>query len=338
MRITFVLRPDAYLVRGGAEIQFEHTKRELEALGHSVDVLTSLSTDVGDVVHFFGTWESHWLAASQLLRRGIPYVCSPIYTSTRTPSAESLRRRRRALLGNSQKYLTRLFAGANDIICLTSLELKRVEAAFNVPSSKFSIIPNGVDPRFAAGDPVLFRAHYGVQEDFVLHCGSIYPDKNQVRLAQALQGTGIRLICLGPTFEPEYRKQLEELEVAILDPIPSESNLLPGAYAAARVFCLPSKFEVFSLAALEAAAAGCGLVLSNTWGAEEHFDHWAEYVDYRSVDSIRGAVERKWAERSASSPEAGEELMRQSQRSHFIEKFSWPSVAKQLLAIYSRYV
>lgn len=325
MKITFALRPDAYLVRGGAEIQFEHTKRELEALGHEVDVLTSLSTTVGEVVHFFGTWESHWHAASQLVKRGIPYVCSPIYTSTRTPSAERLRRKRRALMGNPQKYLSRLFEHASTLICLTTLEQNRVEAAFNVPSVKFQIVPNGVEPRFASGDAALFRAEFGVEGDFVLHCGSIYPDKNQVRLAEALKGTGIPLVCLGPTFDPSYRLALEKFDVRILDPIPSDSPLLPSAYAAARVFCLPSKFEVFSLAALEAAGAGCGLVLSNTWGAQEHFGDWAEYVDYRSVESIRNAVMGKWRQGLGN---------RETQSSHFTAKYSWSEVAKRLEVIY----
>jgi glycosyltransferase involved in cell wall biosynthesis len=329
MNITFVMRPDANLVRGGAEVQVDRTREELEKLGIAVQVLTPLTRDVGDLVHFFGTWESHWLAASTLVKREIPYVCSPIYASKLSPSEERRRAFRKRLLGNSPKYLSRLFSRADRLFYLTSLERDRVCAAFGASPSRFSMVPNGVDPRFATGNADAFRQTFGIEGDFVLQTASIYPDKNQLRLIQALEPTGIPIIFIGPVFDPDYAKACKAAagsKVQFIDPLPESSELLFGAYAAARVFCLPSKFEVLSLAALEAATAGCALVLSNTWGAEEHFGKHARLVDYRSPTMIRQAVEAAWA----SPPE------REPQQKTFLERFSWPTIAATLASHYEQ--
>ncbi len=54
--------------------------------------------------------------------------------------------------------------------------------------------------------------------------------------------------------------------------------LLASAYAAARVFALPSWFETPGLAALEAALAGCAVVITPYGSTREYFGDLVEYA------------------------------------------------------------
>lgn len=325
MRVTFAQRPDANLIRGGAEVQVDRTADELRQLGVEVSILTSLDREVGDIVHFFGPWDCHYNTSTSLQKRGVPYVCSPIWSSHHSLSQERRRTLRKRLTGKYPRYLGKLFKGASALIVLTKWEQEHLQVVFDVEDSKFQMIPNGVDPKFWDADPAVFRQAFGVTDEFVLHCGSIYPDKNQLSLIRAV-GESHALLFVGPTLDQDYLRACQEASgpnVKFIGALPNDSDLLPSAYAAAKVFCLPSKFEVLSLAALEAGAAGCKLVLSNSWGGQEHFGGFARYVDYRSEASIASAVEAAWRDTSPRGP----------QSVHF-RPYSWSSVAAQLKELY----
>jgi glycosyltransferase involved in cell wall biosynthesis len=72
--------------------------------------------------------------------------------------------------------------------------------------------------------------------------------------------------------------------------LPHDSPLLASAYAAASVCVLPSLTEGQPLAALEAAAAGANLVVSDLPYLRETFGASAWYCNPRSPSSIRRAV------------------------------------------------
>ena len=57
-----------------------------------------------------------------------------------------------------------------------------------------------------------------------------------------------------------------------------DDPLLASAYAAARVFALPSWFETPGLAALEAALAGCAVVITPFGSTREYFGELVEYA------------------------------------------------------------
>jgi glycosyltransferase involved in cell wall biosynthesis len=61
-----------------------------------------------------------------------------------------------------------------------------------------------------------------------------------------------------------------------------------------RVFVLPTLLEGFGLANLEAMAAGCTVVSSNTWGVKDYLEDGANgvAVDPRSPDELAGALSR----------------------------------------------
>ena len=66
--------------------------------------------------------------------------------------------------------------------------------------------------------------------------------------------------------------------------------MLRSAYAAARVHALPSWIETCGLVSLEAALAGCNVVVSTAGHELEYFRDLAYYCDPANPASIRRAV------------------------------------------------
>lgn len=305
----------------------DKTAEELKALGVEVDYLTPLSRSFGDVVHFFGCFDAHWGVAELAQQRGVPIVWTPIYNSPRGAFMEGVRGFRKRATRSFPRLVRKLADASACIVTLTGHEETLLQAFFQMGTERFRRIPHGVEARFASGDPELFREQFGIEGEFVLHVGSFTPEKNQLGLIQALKGTGIRLVLVGPAGAPAYNahcKQHESDFVRLLGPIDHGGPLLPSAYSAATVFALPSRVEVFPLTALEAAVAGCGLVLSDTWGANETYGEYARCVSPGDSRAIREAITDAMAKGRGA----------ESQSIDLLKRFSWPAVTADLKAVY----
>lgn len=329
MRITFAQKMQGNLDRGGQEVRVDLTRRMLEERGYGVEVLTSQTRSVGDVVHFFDADEQFVGAGRVIKAMGVPYVVSTIWNKGVSPSALRVRRVTERVTNRYPKRLARFLNGASRLVALTSLERDRLIAYFGVDPARVEIVPNGVADRFFDADPALFRERFGIEDEFVLNCARLSGRKNQLTMIRALKGTGKKMVFIGQqNLNPEYvaRCKAEAGDQGLfVGQIENSDPLLPSAYAAARVFCLPSRIEVMSVAALEAAGAGLPLVLTTTWGSREHFGEFARYVDYRSESEIRAAVLAAW--------EAPHDRARQ--QDYFREHYSWNAIMGKLEAIYA---
>lgn len=128
------------------------------------------------------------------------------------------------------------------------------------------VTPNGVDR--SVFHPGAKQSTYAVPECYVLFVGSIEPRKNLGALLQAwhaikddfketwliIAGTG------GRVFKPVELSHTTE-RVRFLGYVDDET--LPGLYANATLFVLPSFDEGFGLPALEALACGTPVIVSN---------------------------------------------------------------------------
>jgi glycosyltransferase involved in cell wall biosynthesis len=101
--------------------------------------------------------------------------------------------------------------------------------------------------------------------------------------------------------------------------------LLASAYAAARVFALPSWFETPGLAALEAALAGTAIVITPFGSTREYFGHRVRYARPGRIGEISTAVLRTWSQ----GPDPG--------LADFIaSNYLWPEVARKTAEVYDQ--
>jgi len=327
VQVTFVIPHDSGLRRGGVHMQVEMTRKALQENGIQVKILTPMTKQVGDIVHFFGTFNYYWHTALFCQVEGIPYVTSPIYLEPRSGWKLTAYRLWLKLKRRYPNQESKLLKSSRLLFTLSASEEEKIRRLFGIRPERFRRVPNGVEERFAQANPKLFRERYGIREPFVLHVGFVEPRKNQLGLIRALKGLGIKMVFIGKATNAKYlqRCQSEAGDQAVfLGEIPHESELLPSAYAAAKVFCLPSFSEVLSIAALEAATAGTRLVLSTPWQPQEHFGKFAFYVNPHSIAEIRQMVLKAW-----ETPNDVDE-----QRRYFLKHYSWQKVAELLIAGY----
>jgi glycosyltransferase involved in cell wall biosynthesis len=229
-------------------------------------------------------------------------------------------------------FSARICSLADRVLPNTEAEGELVELGFEVPASRIRVVPNGVEERFLDADPDLFIRTYGIR-DFILNVGHIgSPRKNVLRLIEALRTIDRPAVIIGKVHQNEYgRRCLAEAarnpKITIIPGLSNDSEMLASAYAAASLFALPSLFETPGIAALEAALAGASVTITRHGGTVDYFGDRADYVDPKSVDSIRDGINRGLAR-----PRDG------ALREHIRTKFLWQHVAAQTAEVYSEVV
>ena len=160
-------------------------------------------------------------------------------------------------------------------------ELLRVDA---------HVVPGGVDPRFnPLADPDPARAALGLTRPYVLTVASRTARKNLASLdatARRLADDGIDLVAAGgerPQFADEAASPGRPL-----GQVPDA--YLPGLYAGASAFVLPSWHEGFGLTCLEAMACGVPVVAANAGALPETCGDAARYADPADREEIATQV------------------------------------------------
>ncbi len=175
---------------------------------------------------------------------------------------------------------------------------------YNLPAEKICVIYCGIDtdefsPERLGGLRPKARAALGLKDDAiaVLFVGSGFERKGLKFLINAIAAikdmSDIRLIVVGKGSQKRYLRQAEELGVKgrVVFKGPQKDTL--SYYAAADIFCLPSIYEPFSNACLEAMASGLPVVASEATGASEiirHCESGAVVKDPADTDELGNAL------------------------------------------------
>jgi len=222
-----------------------------------------------DIAHLHGLWEPQCSAAGRLCRSlGIPYVVSAHGMLERW--AIRNKALKKALYGALVER--RNLRGAACMRALTGAELEDYRRyGFTGP---VAIVPNGVAPQPPVSER-LFLNHFPqlVGQKIVLFLGRIHYKKGVHMLCRAWanisrQFPGAHLVLAGPDYENTLAPlQALVSELNIGDRI-TFTGMLAGdlkwsALKAAGLFVLPSFSEGFSVAILEALAAGLPVIATH---------------------------------------------------------------------------
>ena len=364
--MLFAYRDDVD-TKGGAAGVMHRTAEALQALGVETDITYDRDPEVGgfDVVHAVNIWapDSALEQLRNLRARGATVVWQPFYLgyaeltwamnalpAVFDPSRPADEREQLVEavaagsidVGGMTRYtknepLPNFYASAAEmvglvdrIVCCSLHEAQLLSKDVGLGGTPFTHTPHGVQAeRFAEASGDAFREHAGLgDEPFALCVGAIDTRKNQLMLAHALRDSDLRLVLLGPSFEPPTLELVKEAGgdgLVHIDRVPPE--LVASAYHAATVHALPSWAEGAALANLEAAAAGAPIVVSDRSSEFEYFGELARYCDPADAGSIRRAVED-----AADARESDAERIAELQRR--MADLTWEKTAQATLRAY----
>lgn len=168
---------------------------------------------------------------------------------------------------------------------------KKVMQRFGI--SNVVVTPNGVDTCiFHPGARHHVRE---IPEKYILFVGSIQPRKNLSGLVEAWQQirAEFRDTCLVIAGEPGHVFRSTRLanaeQIRVLNYVSDDD--LPGLYAGAELFVLPSWDEGFGLPALEAMACGAPVLVSNTGALPEVVGEAAMIFDAANHHDLSAALQ-----------------------------------------------
>ena len=327
---------------GGGENQLVQTGRHLEERGATVRLFSPWTDRIADarLLHLFGMSREGLELARVARAAKVPVVLSPIcWFEPRAIAALAAGPARRAfdlakwglkvVAPRLPSWRRALLAAADAVLPNSEAEARQLVRLFGLDPKAIHFVPNGVRPEFALASASPFRSRHG-SGDFVLYVGRVEPRKNVLGLIEGLRTTGLPLVVIGepPPGHEGYHRQCRSAGrglVRWLGRFEHDDGLLASAYAAARVLALPSWFETPGLAALEAALAGCAVVVTPFGCTREYFGDRVVYARPDRPAEIGRAVLRAWRD----GPHSG-------LAAHVTSHYLWSHVARRTAEVHDQ--
>jgi glycosyltransferase involved in cell wall biosynthesis len=211
---------------------------------------------------------------------------------------------------------------AEACIALTAWEASLMRDIFGARADRVHVVPNGVEEVFRCGEPV-------PRGPWLVCTATITERKRVVELADAAVAAQTPVWVIGRPYAEDdaYGKRFIELarrnpqwlryEGAIHD-----RQQLARIYREARGFVLLSNMESLSLSALEGAACGCSLLLSDLPWARTTFGSAARYCPV-SGTATTARVLREFYDTAGETPVPAAVVK------------SWAEIAEQLARLYA---
>lgn len=340
---------------GGDVVQVLKTAQYLSKAGVEVDIAESgepLSGRRFDLLHFFNLGRPYDLYP-YLSRLRAPLVVSTLFVDyyeydvrgrcwpikdffafIGRDGTEYVKAASKMLLGQiplqSINYLKdghrgavrRIVENADCLIAATGSELERIFKYVDLLPAHVDIVQLGIDPLFFTGNSPWHK------RSGIISAGRLEGLKNQDKLIKAVNEIDAELTLAGSPGKNAYLYHWY-LQLLAGERIKFTGQInqaeLMRLYQKHRVHAQPSWFETTGLASLEAAAAGCRIVVTNRGDAVEVFGVYALYCDPSDIRDI--AQNLLVALESPPAPE---------QRDYFYETFSWEKVSEKISLIYQR--
>jgi glycosyltransferase involved in cell wall biosynthesis len=330
----------AFQAPGGGENQLIQSGRHVEELGIPIRLFSAWTDrlETARLLHLFGMSREGLELARVARARGIAVVLSPIcwYEPRAMASLERDPIRRiaslagwglRSVLPGTPSWRSELLRMADVVLPNSWCEATQLMRLFGLSKKRIRVVPNGVLPAVGSASADEFCRRFGTFP-FVLWAGRIEPRKNTLGLIGAARRLQLPLVVAGEAppgferYEAECRAAADDRTIWLgrLEP---DDPLLASAYAAARVFALPSWFETPGLAALEAALAGCSVVITPFGSTREYFGDLVEYARPDRPGEIARALAKCWED--GPHPDLARRVE---------SRYLWPRVARMIAEVY----
>lgn len=349
VEILYYADPTAFQIFGGGEILMLKTKEYLEKANDRVSVKLFDTfkdrLDEYDILHVFQMRPDCLnickLAKTRKLKIAITSIYenwNPTFEAWNYSSLfEKIASKARTYYSNlknynyptfEQLYPTKDFLELGDVVMPTSrMEATFLSNKFRINPKKFFPVQVGVDKDPSKATPEFFVQKYGFK-DFVLFVGRIEERKNVLTLLKACRDVEIPLVIIG---HYNYRERAYFEECKKVAEYSSNTHFLGyvspkellSAYAAAKVFVLPSWCELPGIASLEAGLAGCNLVITKGGSTTEYFKDYATYANPASIEDIKAKI-----------LEAYEKPRNNKLKEHILNSYTWEKTAEKTLRAY----
>ena len=217
-----------------------------------------------------------------------------------------------------------------------------------IDDSKVSVISNGVDvntykPCSKKEADAIAEDLFGDGRRYFFQCGSIYPNKGQLRTVKAMaplmkEDSSLCFAYAGGIVDQGYADEVASYCSA--EGLGSQVKYLgekkPGSelaqlYAGARGFTFPSEYESFGMALLEALSSGipvihneCARTVSFASAEEGLIGYQGEEGLMRRIQEVDSLDEDEWTNLS------------QSARSLIVRNYSWDKVAGDYASVFEK--
>ncbi len=311
---------------------------------HSPALARFLADNAGrfDAIHIHEPWHYPGFAAWRIAQRhGIASVLST-HGGLGERALANKRWRKQAYMGAVQRRMLDSQLAVHVLTPVEAADIARQGVAAPVLEA-----PNGVPVELlsrldrALADGLLRRFPQLRDKQVVLFLGRVVAGKGPELLAQCFTALADRfpdaaLLVAGPPEEADTQRRMHAVlaeagalhRVAFAGLLTGDDKL--GALALARIFVLPSRFEGFPIAPVEAIAAGVPAVISEHCNFPEVAEADAGFVLPLEEAAFATAIETLLADpdRCAAMGANGKRLA--------AERFAWDAIAKSFAELYRR--
>jgi len=226
------------------------------------------------------------------------------------------------------------------VICCSRFMAEQVQKVLGVPYEKIRVIPNGIDPSIFMnlGGVEDVRSRFADKnERLVLFVGRLVVEKGVHVLLDAipkvLQKVDAKFVIAGDGYmKSEVVKRVAESGVASKVHVTGylDTDTIRRLFLAADVCVIPSLYEPFGIVALEAMAAGCPVVASDTGGLSEIIEHEKTGVKVypNNPDSLAWGILRVLESKDLV------EYLKRNMREKVEREYRWDNIAQTTKSVY----
>jgi UDP-glucose:(heptosyl)LPS alpha-1,3-glucosyltransferase len=225
------------------------------------------------------------------------------------------------------------------LIAVSSLVQRDLEENYGIPKDNITVVHNGVNlqdffpPSYNEKEKLQQKYGFDKSKISLLFIGgSAYERKGFRFLCKALPqiSKDVTIIAVCRRLSKEYRKILSDNaldeRVKIIEYVPNISEI----YRAVDIYALPTIYDPFPLATLEAMASGLPVVISSFAGSTDIIKDWKNGI---IIDDPRNVMKLATLINKLAESDSMRKFMGSNAR-ETVERLSWSNVARKIMEVY----